>query len=959
MLFQMKRSGEYDSGAAFEWSQPLTLSESMTTYRGFFRQRCGGEAETVEVAVARDEVSGFLRLTLAHCRQEPFLIENKSSEKCRFAPKNATGWVMNLQKGDGECPFFSHLWGGDTWMTMTIGARGESDSFDFDLSIPATHNFRDLIIEVGKAKHQPRKVLVKDATIQQKRLSRRSIRERGVLNTLNRMSVAFRHDHLEMGVAKVSSYAGFAPKVKSQVTFAEETQVQQRLFSVTSEEAEAQDAQHSRRPSIESGMHKRGRFIEWVTMTSTLSSAMTGLSLKPARRRWCFKAKPPPQPQRRKKAVRMRPARAEVALGEDVERLDWALDLYVEGLGVAMLDMQLDTRESHELGYASLKSLTVKLRQVAAKTDVEGRAGALWSELKLRSLHLDVGTGEAKHHSKACHSVLRPFTGPLQILSQDGEPPPIVHMEAMLKLVTENQEGGADSSKAIDTRDGSAHYEVRRLELKVQPLGLHIETALVSEVVVWVLELSSVLKTGTLRQQKPMQHLAHALDAEDMNPDDALVDLRYCEPRVVQNPTAEDFKDQTPVVIRELMLRKICCVMTLSFTGTGSSTSERKEELQALEMLLRLTLPLDVHQARLVLGKMTRGMSVKDFSVRERFLSNGIEELTEILASQLKNAVLAQVPKLFGSQLLIGNPRRLGEELFRAAELGAMGITRMQPQVVLAALLLGFAAFTTSLRGMFLIVSKEACRISTGHVPDQLLREPARVRQSIAQALYYGLPWHFYRLSLRLRNRWKEWSRRCGVCEGLKLMVLAIFWIICTPISALLVSVTKIIQAVELLSWRSARWASPTHVTAIGPPTPMRFSRSAARPLNCLKAELAYVSRSPWLLRELPERSRLPGEDFQDDDENLWGWLILLRSSAQLVLVQPNRLALPELRVELVDPQPEETRRIKGPFLRVELDGENTVMCYISMSRIEHLHLPCREAALIAFSLAAENVFRG
>jgi hypothetical protein len=56
-------------GAAFEWSQPLTLSESMTTYRGFFRQRCGGEAETVEVAVARDKVSGFLRLTLAHCRQ--------------------------------------------------------------------------------------------------------------------------------------------------------------------------------------------------------------------------------------------------------------------------------------------------------------------------------------------------------------------------------------------------------------------------------------------------------------------------------------------------------------------------------------------------------------------------------------------------------------------------------------------------------------------------------------------------------------------------------------------------------------------------------------------------------------------------------------------------------------------------------------------------------------------------
>ena len=35
----------------------------------------------------------------------------------------------------------------------------------------------------------------------------------------------------------------------------------------------------------------------------------------------------------------------------------------------------------------------VKLRQVAAKTDVEGRAGALSVELRLGSLHLDVGTG--------------------------------------------------------------------------------------------------------------------------------------------------------------------------------------------------------------------------------------------------------------------------------------------------------------------------------------------------------------------------------------------------------------------------------------------------------------------------------------------------------------------------------------------------------------------------------------
>ena len=37
--------------------------------------------------------------------------------------------------------------------------------------------------------------------------------------------------------------------------------------------------------------------------------------------------------------------------GED-GALDWAVDLRIEGLGVAMLDIQLDTRESHELGFS-------------------------------------------------------------------------------------------------------------------------------------------------------------------------------------------------------------------------------------------------------------------------------------------------------------------------------------------------------------------------------------------------------------------------------------------------------------------------------------------------------------------------------------------------------------------------------------------------------------------------------
>ncbi|CAK9090860.1 unnamed protein product [Durusdinium trenchii] len=299
-----------------------------------------------------------------------------------------------------------------------------------------------------------------------------------------------------------------------------------------------------------------------------------------------------------------------------------------------------------------------------------------------------------------------------------------------------------------------------------------------------------------------------------------------------------------------------------------------------------------------------------------------------------------------------------------------MGITRLQPKVVLAAFLLGLAAFTTSLRGMFLIVSKEGCRAVTGQVPDQLLREPSRVRQSLAQAIYYGLPWHGYRLALRLRQRWKEWSHRCSCCEGLKLLLASLLWIILAPISALLVTVTKILQALELISRRTARWASPTHVTAIGPPTPMRtgsqqfvagypkqFSRSAAPALEALKMELAYAARSDWALRELPGRDSSQDGDHQDDDP--WGWLLLLRSSATLILVRPAE-PLHGFRVELVEPPPEETWRLKGPFTRVELSSDQTTLRFFrSMTRVEPLHLPCREAALVAFTLAAENVFRG
>ncbi|CAK9058012.1 unnamed protein product [Durusdinium trenchii] len=88
-------------------------------------------------------------------------------------------------------------------------------------------------------------------------------------------------------------------------------------------------------------------------------------------------------------------------------------------------------------------------------------------------------------------------------------------------------------------------------------------------------------------------------------------------------------------------------------------------------------------------------------------------------------------------------------------------------------------------------------------------------------------------------------------------------------------------------------------------------------------------------------------------------WLLLLRSSATLILVRPAE-PLHGFRVELVEPPPEETWRLKGPFTRVELSSDQTTLRFFrSMTRVEPLHLPCREAALVAFTLAAENVFRG
>ena len=141
-------------------------------------------------------------------------------------------------------------------LAIQLQKTGDAESFEFDLAVPGTHAFKDVIIEVGKANGKSG-VVVKDATEKQKRLSRRSIRERGVLGTLNRMSVAFRSDPLalqtlELGVQKLQSLASGEPAPR--VTFQLNEEPQNRLYS---------SAMKSNR-SMES---TNRRFIEWALGT--------------------------------------------------------------------------------------------------------------------------------------------------------------------------------------------------------------------------------------------------------------------------------------------------------------------------------------------------------------------------------------------------------------------------------------------------------------------------------------------------------------------------------------------------------------------------------------------------------------------------------------------------------------------------------------------------------------------
>jgi hypothetical protein len=166
VLFQMKPS---DSDC---WSMPLRVSASTIGYRGFIQHKASNTVPDItQVTVSKDELSGFLRLTLSDCQQPPYVIRNQSSHTCDVAPKGASGWHIPLEPNSGQFPFFSHLWGGETKVAFSSSTTKKGKvSTNIDLSVAQVKEFGHLCIEIGgedshKVTIRDRKKTSKDSEI--------------------------------------------------------------------------------------------------------------------------------------------------------------------------------------------------------------------------------------------------------------------------------------------------------------------------------------------------------------------------------------------------------------------------------------------------------------------------------------------------------------------------------------------------------------------------------------------------------------------------------------------------------------------------------------------------------------------------------------------------------------------------------------------------------------------------
>eukprot|EP00931_Biecheleriopsis_adriatica_P116947 TRINITY_DN92523_c0_g1_i1.p1 TRINITY_DN92523_c0_g1~~TRINITY_DN92523_c0_g1_i1.p1 ORF type:complete len:938 (+),score=169.35 TRINITY_DN92523_c0_g1_i1:416-2815(+) len=630
-----------------------------------------------------------------------------------------------------------------------------------------------------------------------------------------------------------------------------------------------------------------------------------------------------------------------------------SLKLTLEGLGVAMLA----SGSLREVAYASVNGLDVH-----AEKRVSSKGVALELKVCLATVNMDVQEG------KTTHTVLMPYCGSLQMISgsQSGEPPPVITLNGRLHSVTEDK--GTDQSY----REGSEHLDLRKLNVNVNPLDIRIGASTAFVVCLWLDEMEKACE-----QEQHMvlgNYIPEGLQKQDGSADDPwLGELSW-----LRDPSADDFKGQKPLFIRDLKLCKVRCVISSEFSSRPNVPEQHKEKRQQLEFRLRFLMPFEFHKARLFIGKNIYGLQgwkVENYNVSQQFLPRGPQELLDEINQEAIRSVTMQIPKLLGSQLLFGNPLHLWEELSRAAELGARGMGTMKPHMVLAALFLTQAALLASVGGSVLVIAKGACRLIIGDVPHELRSEPPSARQAATQAFKLGIQWHWSKTCEMWRNlcSMRESRKKTCMCfldlpQGLLALLGIIFWSILAIIPSILVTLAKLTQAMQVFCRVIARWLSPKHVNAAGPPMPLRmytqtfdksgpdqFSRVASTAFSAFMRRFPHLlPRADWSVRELPQP---PGAS---ENDGPWGWLLLDRAKCILLLIKRFQ------GLDYLDKGKWEYDEARGPFSHVSIvtsaSGEFVLKCHVCGAKgasdsHKFISLPSEEAALIAFGLAAENMF--
>ncbi|CAE8723246.1 unnamed protein product, partial [Polarella glacialis] len=643
------------------WSQPLRLGLASIGQPIFFpaasnpgeeRPAWGGGQDTTEVSVARDELSDFLSIKMSVCQEQPFLLQNMSSRPCAISPHGASGWAYTLKPNSNAIPFFSHLWEGNTTVVLAYvdatssegGVTGGRFTTSFDLGNAQVLRSGSISVHVGQQIDNPRLIVLRDATQEEEVITRTILRRVRKAPQFNRKPLPLLSEKVpgfgeETGQLRLSTAAIQKIASVKRLTFAavgshDRPRKLERVpsgnstinsFDLASPHPHVTKRTHT--GSTVGTLQGNGNGVTWSFSQWRLISGRILRDPSNCKNGQCIPYCCPQarKAKQRRKAMTMRSSKydshraveralARAAAGINgvatpKRQLLWSVELLMEGAGLAMLD----SGASFEVAYGCIRGLSA---EAAQHTSEAAETGPLELKLRVAAVCLDVREDGSNANCQRHHAVLRSWAGALQVTPGAAfGSSSVLRLHSQLQLVGEEEAGSGGGQQGLlpSGRSGPpgggrssraaklAHCDVQKLRLIVQPLDLRIDTTVVCELADWALSLAekfeSLTKAADSNQPQTSSRRSSAgsvLDVLEGCPDDPLLG----EPRCVREPRAEDFKGQTPLFIRQLELRKICCVISMNFSGSGADQEhlERNEQLSAMHHLVRLCLPLDVHQ---------------------------------------------------------------------------------------------------------------------------------------------------------------------------------------------------------------------------------------------------------------------------------------------------------------------------------------------------------------------------